>query len=396
MKFSPNHDIAEFNCDMLNKLANNSISNWDYLRAIGDAPRHHLSANSTYLLCEASEWLDSLPDNSVHAVVTDPPYGLVEYDPKEIEKKEIGRGGVWRVPPSFNGAKRSPLPRFTVLAQDELEALSQFFEALALSLARILVPGGHVLIASNPLLSTLTFRSMMSGGLEKRGEVVRIVKTLRGGDRPKGAEKEFPEVSMMARSNWEPWGIFRKPMEGTAAENLRKWAAGGLRRISGSEPFRDVILSSPARPSEKMIAPHPSLKPQQFLRQVVRAALPLGIGVVIDPFAGSGSTLAAAQAVGYMSMGADRSEEYFALAKNAFAPLSMLRLKKERERKDQERAKVAAGRQRGGRPGGRRHDARHQTEADAQSRQEAQGGLRRGPLIPKGRGKTSSRGIDNE
>ena len=82
----------------------------------------------------------------------------------------------------------------------------------------------------------------------------------------------------MARSGWEPWGIFRKPVEGTVAENLRRWGTGGLRRISDTAPFKDVIVSAPTGRVERAIAAHPSLKPQHFLRQLVRASLPLGLG----------------------------------------------------------------------------------------------------------------------
>ena len=104
-----------------------------------------------------------------------------------------------------------------MLSQPELAQLVAFFSQLGAVLHRALVPGGHVLIASNPLLSTLTFHALHSAGLEKRGEVVRLVQTLRGGDRPKGAEAEFADVSVMARSGWEPWGVFRKPLDGTVA-----------------------------------------------------------------------------------------------------------------------------------------------------------------------------------
>jgi DNA modification methylase len=123
--------------------------------------------------------------------------------------------------------------------------------------------------------------------------------TMRGGDRPKHAHEEFSNVSVMPRSMWEPWLLFRKPLEGRVQDNLRKWKTGGFRRVSGERPFGDVILSAPTRKRERAFAPHPSLKPQAFLWQIVRASLPLGEGVVLDPFAGSGSTLAAAEAVGY-------------------------------------------------------------------------------------------------
>lgn len=297
---------------------------WEQVREVGEQQRTNLSERATYILGDAIQWLAELPPNSIHAVVTDPPYGLIEYEDKDHDKLKKGKGGVWRIPPSFDGANRKPLPRFTVLSQDEIAGLYNFFGALAYGLQRALVPGGHIFIASNPLLSTMTFHAFQRAGLEKRGELIRLVQTLRGGDRPKGAEKEFSDVSVMARSCWEPWGIFRKPFEGTAAENLRRWGTGGLRRISDDEPFKDVITCSPTRGREKEIAPHPSLKPQRFMRQVVRGALPLGIGIVYDPFAGSGSTLAAAEAVGYHAIGTDRDMAYYGLACEAFGPLSTL------------------------------------------------------------------------
>ena len=76
---------------------------------------------------DAFSWLDKAKPNSIHAVVTDPPYGLIEYTLPELEKKERNCGGVWRLPPSFDGCKRSPLPRFTVLRETDKENLRDFF-----------------------------------------------------------------------------------------------------------------------------------------------------------------------------------------------------------------------------------------------------------------------------
>jgi site-specific DNA-methyltransferase (adenine-specific) len=109
-------------------------------------------------------------------------------------------------------------------------------------------------------------------------------------------------------------------------DNLRKWKTGGLRRISPSEPFKDLINSSPARKQEREIAPHPSLKPQNFLRQIVRASLPLGEGRILDPFMGSGSTIAAAEACGLASIGLEVREEYFAMAQSAIPKLAALKV----------------------------------------------------------------------
>jgi len=56
-------------------------------------------------------WLAQRPACSIEAIVTDPPYGLREYSDEEQHKLRAGYGGVWRIPPSFNGSLRSPLPR---------------------------------------------------------------------------------------------------------------------------------------------------------------------------------------------------------------------------------------------------------------------------------------------
>ena len=176
-------------------------------------------------------------------------------------------------------------------------------------------------MASNPLVSHIVACAICDAGFDRRGEVMRLVMTLRGGDRPKNAHEEFSGVTVMPRSKWEPWLLFRKPLHGRVQDNLRAWGTGGLRRISNDKPFADVIESAPTRPAERRLAPHPSLKPQAFLRQVVRAILPLGSGIVLDPFAGSGSTLAAAEHLGYASVGVESDPFYARLAVSAIPKL---------------------------------------------------------------------------
>ncbi len=288
-----------------------SETRWDY-------------GHATIYQADSLGWLREREERSIHGVVTDPPYGLVEYTDREQKKLRAGKGGVWRIPPSFDGHQRSPLPRFTTLTAPELEQLEMFFQQWGEALLPVLVPGAHVLVAANPLVSHLVSYSLGRAGLERRGEVVRLVQTMRGGDRPKNAHETYPDVSVMPRSQWEPWLLFRKPLEGTVAQNLAAWGTGGLRRVSDELPFGDVIRSTPTRAPERDLAPHPSLKPQAFLRQVVRAILPLGKGIVLDPFAGSGSTIAAAEAIGYESIGVERDRAYFKLATGSVPALAAL------------------------------------------------------------------------
>ncbi len=277
---------------------------------------------STLFHADCFDWLEQQADQSIHAVVTDPPYGLHEYTPEQQAKLRNGSGGVWRIPPSFDGHVRAPLPRFTTLTASQLDELRTFFFVWARLLLPKLVPGAHVVLASNPLLSYIVSGALADAGLERRGELIRLTMTMRGGDRPKAAHEEFPDVSVMPRSMWEPWIVYRKPIEGRVQDNLRQWSTGGFRRPCPDRPFGDVIPSAPTRATERALAPHPSLKPQAFLRPLVRAVLPLGKGIVLDPFAGAGSTLAAAEAVGYESVGVEKDVHYFEMAREAIPKLT--------------------------------------------------------------------------
>lgn len=271
------------------------------------------------------EWLATRRANSFHAVVTDPPYGLVEFSRAELAKLRNGNGGgVWRLPPAFDGYERTPLPRFTTLTRRNLDDLGTFFVRWGEALMPKLVPGAHVLIASNPLLSFLVASAMDDVGFEKRGIIARLVPSWRGGDRPKDGHEDYPAVSVIPRSMWEPWLLFRKPLNGTIVEMLDAWGTGGLRRPDEDHPFGDVIRSAKPTPAERRAAAHPSLKPQAFLRQVVRAVLPTGRGTILDPFAGAGSTLAAAEALRVRAVGVEVSGAYCLMASRAIPRLAAL------------------------------------------------------------------------
>ncbi len=281
---------------------------------------------SLILHADCFEWLARLPARCLHAVVTDPPYGVKEYDVDQLHKRANGNGGIWRIPPSFDGSVRSPLPRFTALDPAERRRLYDFFMRWGKLVAHALRPGGHVFIATNAFIAELLYEALVAGGLEFRGQVIRLVRTLRGGDRPKNAEEEFPGVSSMPRGCYEPWGIFRKtmPAKMTVSQCLRLYGTGGLRRTPDDKPFSDVIVSERTPKAERAIADHPSLKPQSLLRRLIYAALPLGKGTVADPFLGSGSTVAAAEAVGATCVGVERHRPYFDLSIKAIPKLATI------------------------------------------------------------------------
>lgn len=288
---------------------------------------HEAFGKSALVHADCLEWLARVPQDSIHAILTDPPYGIREYESHELEKLSAGRGGIWRIPPSFDGNVRAPLPRFTALDERDREKMALFFREWARLCLRALRPGAHVFVASNAYIVPLLLKSLIEGGLEFRGQMIRLVRTLRGGDRPKNAEQEFPLVSSMPRGCYEPWALFRKPLPDgmKVSDALRRFQTGGLRRLPDGNPFEDVLPSERTPRAERDIADHPSLKPQSLMRLLAYVALPLGEGVIVDPFAGSGSTVAAAEAVGVRAVGIERHRPYYEMAQAAVPKLAALR-----------------------------------------------------------------------
>ncbi len=287
---------------------------------------HKTIGKSLIVHGDCFEWMGRIPANTIHGIVTDPPYGVKEYEFDQLEKRATGNGGIWRIPPSFDGSVRQPLPRFTALNPKEREQLSRFFREWAKVAVHALRPGGHVFIACNSFLCQMVYSALVAGGLEFRGQLIRVVRTLRGGDRPKNAEEEFPDVCSMPRGSYEPWGVLRKPIPSgmKVSDCLREFETGGLRRLPEGLPFTDLIEVGRTPREERELANHPSLKPQALLRELVYVVLPLGKGIVLDPFMGSGSTVAAAEAMGIQCIGIEKNIEYFETAKKSIEPLSKI------------------------------------------------------------------------
>lgn len=276
---------------------------------------------------DAFQWLASLPADSLSGLVFDPPYSAKEYDAADMKGFDGSGGGTWRTPPAFDGLQRTPVPRFTALSQKSTAYIHDFFRDLAAAALPALRPGAHVVMASNVLLSLPVFGAMVAGGLEFRGQLIRVVSTLRGGDRPRYAEEEFSDTNTMPRGAHEPWGIFRKPLPpgATVRDCLREYGTGALRRRRDGTPLADMIQSERTPQKERALAGHPNQKPQAFLREIVWSALPLGSGVLADPFMGSGSTVAAADALGYTCIGVERSAEFFDMARSAIPRLATIK-----------------------------------------------------------------------
>lgn len=61
--------------------------------------------------------------------------------------------------------------------------------------------------------------------------------------------------------------------------------------------------------------PHPTVKPLKLMEYLIKLVMPPKDGVLLDPFAGSGTTILAARKLGYTAIGIEKEEEYCEIAR---------------------------------------------------------------------------------
>lgn len=322
------------------------------------------------------EMLRGMPDCSIDAIVTDPPYGL-----------------------GFMGKKWDALPPGPEWAAECL---------------RVLKPGGHLIAFGGQRTIHRLVVALEDSGFEIRDLIgwlnwqgfPKSLDASKAIDAAAGAERETaPSTSGAIR--WSGWGtalkpciepatLARKPLDGTVAETVLKWGTGALNldacryrpgdlawpgpqenevathsrsgtnegtsyqlgatdnnqsagqqigrfpsnvyacpkagraerergcealpgmsgadavgRVEGSAGL--TPRSGAGRTAEHVRNFHPTVKPVQLMRWLVRLVTPPG-GVVLDAFLGSGTTGVAAVAEGFDFIGIEQKREYLEIA----------------------------------------------------------------------------------
>lgn len=230
------------------------------------------------------EWLDKIPDECIHGVVTDPPFSLREFSDENIIALDKSKGNaIWQTHRYADGCHRNVQPCFSTLSKKQRNEIYRFFLVFSQKISRVMLPGAHAIIAAHPSLAHRVFCSIEDGGLEFNGSIIRHTSTMRGGGRPQpDKEHKFRDVSISTRSAHEPWGLFQKPMPKgmSVLQCLNKYNTGGLRRQvtkcgESSRPLFDVIEHTErATENEKSLSKnhfsnacgkHPNLKPQSLM-----------------------------------------------------------------------------------------------------------------------------------
>ncbi len=230
------------------------------------------------VFCKSSENMEELPDNSVHLMVTSPPYNVgKEYDED-----------------------------FT------LEEYLQFLKRVWKEVYRVLVPGGRACInianlGRKPYIPLHAFivRDMVDLGFLMRGEVIW-----------NKASSASPSTA------WGSWLSAANPTLRDIHEYILVFSKGTFTRkntkkrkntISKEEflEFTKSIWTFPAEPAHKV--GHPAPFPVELPYRLIQLYTYEG-EVVLDPFMGSGQAAIAARKINRHYVGYDIEEEYVKLA----------------------------------------------------------------------------------
>ena len=234
------------------------------------------------LYCKSSEKMVELPDNSVHLVVTSPPYNATKSYDEDLNLEEY----------------------LGMLARVWTEA------------HRVLAPGGRICVnianlGRKPYLPLHAYivEQMQAIGFLMRGEIIW----------DKGA-------SASASTAWGSWMSAANPVLRDVHEYILVFSKDSFKRQRGKkvntitkQDFLEWTRSvwSFLAVSAKKVG-HPAPFPEELPHRLIQLYTFQG-DIVLDPFVGSGTTCLAARADGRHYVGYDTCEEYLQLAQERLA-----------------------------------------------------------------------------
>jgi site-specific DNA-methyltransferase (adenine-specific) len=343
--------------------------------------------------------VDSLPDNSVDSVVTDPPYHLTS-----IVKR-------------FGATSHSDNTHTSARVRDRADGYARaasgfmgkqwdggdiaFQPDTWAKVLRVLKPGGHIVAFGAPKNAHRLTCAIEDAGFEIRDSLMWVFGT--GFPKSHNLSGEYEGWGTALKPAYEPIILARKPLIGTVAENVLRYGTGAInidacrvgteprsyapkgtsanaamirvpehregkageevsvvgrwpanlvhdgseevlaafpdapgqqRALLGGEASKSEIYgkfgpklaheprgdagsaarffySAKASKSDRIGSKHPTVKPVELMKWLVRLITPKG-GVVLDPFAGSGTTGEAALLEGMRCILVEREDEYVA------------------------------------------------------------------------------------
>jgi site-specific DNA-methyltransferase (adenine-specific) len=285
--------------------------------------------NSAYA-CESVQAIKELPDESVHLILSDIPYGIgaEEWDVLHNNTNSAYLGSSPAQDKAGAVFKKRGKP-INGWSEADRAIPKQYYEWCSLwanDWLRVLKPGGSAIVFAGRRLSHrciaaledsgFSYKDMLAWMRERaphRAQRISVVFDRRG-----------DKVSSESWSGWrvgnlkptfEPILWFTKPYKigTTIADNVLNHGVGAYNESAflGYSDIPENVLKCKFAPKESGL--HPTQKPVSLMQALIEMVT-IENQIVLDPFCGSGSTLLAAKNLSREFIGFDISEEYVNIA----------------------------------------------------------------------------------
>lgn len=277
---------------------------------------------------DCREVLRAFPPNSIAACLSDPPYNY-EFIGKEWDHKEVDRR-LQRIKESSTLVKNIPYgsglaggvrnERWYNRNRENVLEYQRWCVTWATELFRVCKAGSPVAIFSSTRTSAhiqvaleeagfyardcLVYRR--HAGIPKGLNVSRKLEKL--GDASAGAWAGWHSCF---RNEWEAIVLVQKPLTNNYIGTLKKTGVGLFHTINEDGSFQSNILEGFARTAEDATDGHCTVKPLALMKRLVSLLVPKSPeNIILDPFAGTGTTLLAAKELGYPFIGIEIEQSY--------------------------------------------------------------------------------------
>jgi site-specific DNA-methyltransferase (adenine-specific) len=286
---------------------------------------------------DCREVLRRYPEDFFSACITDPPYNY-EFIGRRWDEAEISRR-LDRIQDSRTLVKNIPYgsglaggvrnPRWYERNRENVREYREWCAGWAGELYRTMRAGAYVLVFNSTRTVGHVQVALEEAGFYARDTLVwrRHAGIPKGYNHAGKLRKDAQDASQWEgwhsclRNEWEAICMVQKPLLGNYAATLDAAGVGLLNVRLGGDGFQSNILEGLGGSRHRKAAEsHCTVKPYDLIEYLVRMTVPeTGGHVVVDPFAGTGTTCAAARGCGHRYVGIEISETYCAQARERLA-----------------------------------------------------------------------------
>lgn len=296
------------------------------------------------LLGDCREVMGNIPSDYISACITDPPYNYEfighKWDDSEIQRRidrvstKDSKTLVKNIPYGSGLAGGVRNERWYQRNRENILDYEKWCFDWGTELFRICKPGATVLVFN----STRTVAHVQVA-LESAGFYARdIVVYRRSSGIPKGVniKKQLEKRGYKNPESWDGWHsclrneweaicVLQKPLINNYLETLMEHGTGLFFTKNDLGGFQSNILENIPREKNEDFNIHCTVKPLALMRKLVEIFVPrTDSSILLDPFAGSGTTLVAAKELNINYVGIEIVSEYIEIIKSRLDNVSGL------------------------------------------------------------------------